>query len=50
MLRARLRELGHDYGDFDAHNGLWEMAEKTAHDGWRGWRWCRGCWRRAGWM
>ena len=33
MLRARLNELGHDYGDFDAHNGLWEMAEKTAHDG-----------------
>jgi uncharacterized ferritin-like protein (DUF455 family) len=33
MLHARLRELGHDYGDFDAHNGLWEMAEKTAHDG-----------------
>ena len=31
MLRERLRELGHDYGDFDAHNGLWEMAEKTAH-------------------
>ena len=30
MLRARLRELGYDYGDFDAHNGLWEMAEKTA--------------------
>jgi len=33
MLRDRLRELGYDYGDFDAHNGLWEMAEKTAHDG-----------------
>lgn len=33
LLRARLRQLGHDYGDFDAHNGLWEMAEKTAHDG-----------------
>ena len=33
LLRARLRELGHDYGDFDAHNGLWEMARKTAHDG-----------------
>ena len=32
-MRARLRELGHDYGDFDAHNGLWEMAGKTAHDG-----------------
>jgi uncharacterized ferritin-like protein (DUF455 family) len=33
LLRDRLREFGHDYGDFDAHNGLWEMAEKTAHDG-----------------
>ena len=32
MLRTRLQALGHDYGDFDAHNGLWEMAEKTAHD------------------
>ena len=33
LLRDRLRGLGHEYGDFDAHNGLWEMAEKTAHDG-----------------
>lgn len=33
MLRQRLRDFGHDYGDFDAHNGLWEMAERTAHDG-----------------
>ena len=33
MLRQRLNDVGHDYGDFDAHNGLWEMAEKTAHDG-----------------
>lgn len=33
LLRRRLQQLGHDYGDFDAHNGLWEMAEKTAHDG-----------------
>lgn len=32
MLRTRLHALGHDYGDFDAHNGLWEMAVKTAHD------------------
>jgi uncharacterized ferritin-like protein (DUF455 family) len=32
MLRDRLRDFDHDYGDFDAHNGLWEMAEKTAHD------------------
>lgn len=31
LLAARLAELGHAYGDFDAHNGLWEMAEKTAH-------------------
>ncbi len=33
MLRERLQQLGYDYGDFDAHNGLWEMAERTAHDG-----------------
>ena len=33
LLRERLCGLGHDYGDFDAHNGLWEMCEKTAHDG-----------------
>jgi uncharacterized ferritin-like protein (DUF455 family) len=33
LLRVRLRAFGHDYGDFAAHNGLWEMAEKTAHDG-----------------
>lgn len=33
MLSARLTELGHAYGDFDAHDGLWAMAEKTAaHD------------------
>ena len=31
LLQTRLAELGHAYGDFDAHNGLWEMAEKTAH-------------------
>jgi uncharacterized ferritin-like protein (DUF455 family) len=31
MLCGRLAELGHAYGDFDAHNGLWEMTEKTAH-------------------
>jgi uncharacterized ferritin-like protein (DUF455 family) len=32
MLTARLAELGAAYGDHDAHNGLWEMAEKTADD------------------
>jgi uncharacterized ferritin-like protein (DUF455 family) len=31
MLQGRLRESGSDYGDFPAHNGLWEMAEQTAH-------------------
>jgi uncharacterized ferritin-like protein (DUF455 family) len=32
LLRARLRDLGAEYGDLPAHNGLWEMAEKTAGD------------------
>ncbi len=32
LLRQRLQTLGHDYGDFPAHAGLWEMAEKTAND------------------
>jgi uncharacterized ferritin-like protein (DUF455 family) len=32
LLRDRLRGWGRDYGNFDAHNGLWEMAEKTADD------------------
>ena len=29
MLRERLQQVGYDYGEFDAHNGLWEMAVKT---------------------
>jgi len=29
LLQARLAQLGRNYGDFPAHNGLWEMAEKT---------------------
>ena len=32
MLRNHLRELGHDYGDFVAHDGLWSMCENTRHD------------------
>ncbi len=32
MLRERLQQLGYEYGDFDAHNGLWEMAIKTSTD------------------
>ncbi len=32
LLRTHLRTLGFDYGDFEAHDGLWEMARATAHD------------------
>lgn len=32
LLQARLETLGYQYGDFPAHNGLWEMARKTAFD------------------
>lgn len=32
LLRAHLQSHGFDYGDFPAHNGLWEMAEKTRGD------------------
>lgn len=32
LLRDHLETLGYAYGDFPAHNGLWEMAEKTKHD------------------
>jgi uncharacterized ferritin-like protein (DUF455 family) len=32
LMRERLRTLGFDYGDFPAHDGLWEMATATADD------------------
>ncbi|HET6599022.1 MAG TPA: ferritin-like domain-containing protein [Burkholderiaceae bacterium] len=32
LLREHLQTLGFDYGDFDAHDGLWTMVERTAHD------------------
>lgn len=32
MLSTRLQSIGYHYGDFPAHNGLWTMAQKTAHD------------------
>jgi uncharacterized ferritin-like protein (DUF455 family) len=32
LLRDHLRALGYDYGTFTAHDGLWQMAVKTAHD------------------
>lgn len=32
LLRAHLQSLGHDYGNFAAHNSLWEMCVRTQHD------------------
>lgn len=32
LLAAHLNFLGFTYGDFPAHNSLWDMAEKTGHD------------------
>ncbi|OIQ67349.1 hypothetical protein GALL_510730 [mine drainage metagenome] len=32
LLRDHLHTLGFSYGDFTAHNGLWDMAVTTAHD------------------
>lgn len=32
LLREHLQSLGHNYGDFPAHDGLWEMCIKTQDD------------------
>src|SRR5688572_2513447 len=32
LLRDHLVALGFDYGSFRAHNGLWDMAERTSGD------------------
>jgi len=32
LLREHLVTLGSDYGAFDAHDGLWAMTQRTAHD------------------
>ena len=32
LLNRHLQSLGYEYGDFPAHDGLWEMAERTAND------------------
>ena len=32
LLQQHLGTLGYDYGDFTAHNGLWESALLTGHD------------------
>lgn len=31
LIRARLQEVGYDYGDFPGHNGLWDVAQRSAH-------------------
>jgi uncharacterized ferritin-like protein (DUF455 family) len=32
LLHEHLQSLGYRYGDFDAHDGLWQMTEATAGD------------------
>jgi uncharacterized ferritin-like protein (DUF455 family) len=32
LLAEQLRSMGYAYGDFPAHNGLWDMTEKTKGD------------------
>lgn len=32
MVRARLNDLGADYGDLPAHDGLWQAAHSTRND------------------
>jgi uncharacterized ferritin-like protein (DUF455 family) len=32
LMRERLQALGYDYGDLPAHDGLWDMARRTAGD------------------
>lgn len=32
MVRARLNEMGADYGDMPAHDGLWQAAHSTRND------------------
>ena len=32
LLAGHLRTLGHNYGDFEAHDSLWTMCEKTKAD------------------
>ncbi|MEI7843173.1 MAG: ferritin-like domain-containing protein [Gallionellaceae bacterium] len=32
LLTEHLKKRGYEYGDFSAHNGLWDMAVRTQHD------------------
>jgi uncharacterized ferritin-like protein (DUF455 family) len=31
LLNQHLRSMGHAYGDYPAHSGLWDMCESTRH-------------------
>lgn len=45
LIQQYLTENGITYGDFPAHNELWDMALKTQHDVVLVWRWYLGSWR-----
>ncbi|MDB5885099.1 MAG: hypothetical protein JWR74_1270 [Polaromonas sp.] len=32
LLQTHLQSMGYDYGDFEAHTGLWDMTRKTEGD------------------
>lgn len=32
LLQNHLAKIGFRYGDFDAHDGMWQLAERTSHD------------------
>ena len=32
LLQKHLANIGYQYGDFDAHDGMWQLAERTSHD------------------
>lgn len=32
LLAEYLHDMGHEYGEFPAHDGLWEMAQRTSDD------------------
>ena len=32
LLQKHLAEIGFRYGEFEAHDGMWQLAERTAHD------------------
>lgn len=49
LLRKRLQEMGRDYGDSTPTTGCGRWLRRPRTTAWRGWRWCRGCWRRAVW-